>query len=298
MMRAYLSFLPALVLFTTSLLADDTFTAASLEALGGKVTLKEEVVTEVAFKDSAKIGDAELAAIGKLSGLKSLTLYGKCRGLNDATVGHLKALSRLEALHTEGAELSDAGLEGLAALGNLQAVSFFHLSLANKSFTGKGLVHLKKCPKLQRLTVAGIFMGDEGFAAISEMVQLRDLRTWHTYQTQAANGMIAKLPNLVSLQMGQRLPQREKKPVSFDNETLKVYATMTTLEKLDLSEADLTLDGLRELKKLPRLKSLVLHDMEFAAADLEQLRSEMPTVKIEFLPMTDEQREKLKKYLE
>jgi len=303
-MRTLLTFLPALALLTSPLLADDNAAITGrLQELGGKVTLKDGVINAVTFNDCSKLGEPEMEAIGKLISLKTLTLYGKCRILNDATVHHLKGLTQLENLSTEGAELGDAGLEGLTALVNLRSLSFFHLSLGNKAFTGRGFAHLKKIPNLQKLTAAGIYMGDEGFAAIAEITQLQDLRTWHTYQTQSANAHLARMPNLTGLQMGQRLPRRNadstRAPVSLSDESLPIFATMTKLQSLNLGEAALSLDALRKLKALPSLKTLTLHDMELSEGDLEQLKKDLPTVKVTFEPMTsDKQRETLRKYLE
>ncbi|MBI3878938.1 MAG: hypothetical protein HY301_02605, partial [Verrucomicrobia bacterium] len=147
--------------------ADDTAAAKQLRALGAEVAEAGGVVTKLTFKDCSKLGDAEFRAIGQLTHLKALTLYGKCHGLTDATAPHLAGLKELEELGTDGAQLTDAGLKHLAVLPELRRASFFHTSFGMKGFTGVGFGALKACPKLERLTVAGISMGDDGFAAIA-----------------------------------------------------------------------------------------------------------------------------------
>ena len=284
-------------LITSGLRAEDVAVAKQLEALGGKVTQKDGVVTQVEFKDCTKIGDAELRAIGQLANLKSLTLYGRLHGLNDATVGHLKGLQKLESLSTDGAQLTDAGLAQLSALANLRSASFFHLSFRMEGFTGTGFAAWKALPKLERLTVAGMSMGDEGFAAIATLTGLRDLSTWHTYQTEAGNAAIATLPNLTGLKVGQRLPHAGAKAPSLSDASLATLVKIKTLESLKIGEAHFTLEALRALKAMPKLKQLAIYESDIGIADVEKLRAELPGVKIDFHPLTDEQRKKLETYL-
>ena len=281
----------------TSSSADDTATANKIEALGGKVTVKDGVVTELMFRDCSKLGDAEFRAIGELKHLKSLTLYGKCHGLTDATIAHLTGLTELESIGTDGAQLTDDGLKAFTMLTNLKSASFFHTSFGMKGFTGIGFGWLKGCPKLEKLTVAGISMGDEGFAAISQITQLRELRTWHTYQTEAGNAHIAKLPHLTSLHLGQRLPGHGNKAQSLSDNSLATLAKMTALESLKIGEAHFTVDALLALKSLPKLARLSLYETDLTAPDVERLRSEMKNVKIDFEPLTGEQKKKFEMYL-
>ena len=277
--------------------ADDAPIAKQLEALGAKVTQADGAVSQVNLTDCSKIGDAELRAIGQLAHLKTLVLYGGCKGLNDQTVPHLAALKELEVLGTEGAQLSDAGLKHLAALSSVRQMSFFHLSLELPGFTGAGFVHLKACPKLERLTVAGIKMGDEGFAAIGTLSQLRDFSTWHTWQTEAANAMLAKLPNLTKLKLGQRMPNPSKTGPSLSEASIPTLLTMQNLESLNIGEAHFTLGELSKLKGLPKLKLLTLWATDFPEADVEKLRAVLPGVKIDYQPMTPDQQKKFDQYL-
>ena len=277
--------------------ADDAAITKQIEVLGGKVTAKDGIVTELTFRDCSKLGDAEFRAIGELKHLKSLTLYGKCHGLTDATIAHLTGLAELESIGTDGAQLTDDGLKAFTMLTNLKSASFFHTSFGMKGFTGTGFGWLKACPKLEKLTVAGISMGDEGFAAISQITRLRELRTWHTYQTEAGNAHIAKLPHLTSLNIGQRLPGHGNKAQSLSDASLPTLAKITTLESLKIGEAHFTVDALLALKSLPKLSKLSLYETDLTVADVERLRSEMKNVKIEFEPLTEEQKRKFEMYL-
>lgn len=285
----------ALLTLAATLHADDAATARQLEALGGKVKLTGGAVTELTFTDCAKLGAAEFQAIGQLSELKSLTLFGGKQTLTDETVGHLLGLAKLESFSCEGARLSDAGLARLAALQNLRSAAFFHLSFRLEGFTGQGFAAWKTIPKLERLTVAGMSMADEGFAAIAQIGTLRDLSTWHTYQTASGNAEIAKLP-LASLRVGQRLPRPGAAP-SLDDSSLTTFSRMKTLQTLKIMEARLTATGLRALAALPALKSVTITESNVSEADLKAAAEALPSVKLDYQPPTEEQQKKLEMYL-
>lgn len=275
--------------------ADDVATATALRALGGQITESGGAVTKVSFRDCSKLGAAEFAAIGQLKALKSLTLYGSCKGLNDETLAHFAGLTALEDLGTDGIQVTDAGLKHLANLPNLRTASFFHIAFPDKGFTGAGFAAFKSLPKLERLTVAGTPFNDKGMAAVAELTQLKEFRTWHTYQTQAGNEHLLKLTGLRSLMLGQRLRQYGGKPnaLSIDDTTLATLAKLKSLETLALDEVRLTHAGLARLKALPNLKKLTLQRADIPEADIAKLRADLPNVTIEWKPLTEDERKKL-----
>lgn len=296
MLRPILSVI-GLMIVVGSARAEDDAAIARLESLGGKVTRSNGMVTAVSFTDCSKLGEAEFRALGQLPHLKSLTLYGNCKGLTDETLPLLASLKSLETLGIDGAQLSDDGLKGFVPLQALKSISFFHLSFRKEGFRGTGFVAFKDLPKLQKLTVAGMSMGDEGFAAIAKITQLKDLATWHTYQTEAGNKEIAKLPNLVRLHLGQRLPHQGAKEPSLSEASITTLLQMKTLESLKLGEARFTGTSLARLKELPQLKQLSIYETDITLAEIEQLKKDLPQMKVEFQPLTAEQRKKLEMYL-
>jgi len=284
-----------LLAWPTALRADDAATAATLRALGGEVAQTGGAVTKIYFKDCSRLGAAEFKQIGQLKSLKSLTLYGKCHGLTDETLAHLSGLTALEELGTDGIQVTDAGLKHLANLPNLRSASFFHIAFPDKGFTGAGFAAFKSLPKLERLTVAGTPFNDKGMAAVAELTQLKEFRTWHTYQTQAGNEHLLKLTGLRSLMLGQRLRQYGGKPngLSIDDSTLATMAKLKSLESLGLDEVRLTHAGLVQLKALPNLKKLSLQRADIPEADIAKLRADLPKVTIEWKPLTEDERKKL-----
>ena len=279
--------------------AGDSVISAKLIELGGQVTQTDRVATKVFFKDCSKLGDTEFRWIGQLKELKTLTLYGQCKGLTDETLPHLSGLTKLEELGTDGIQVTDAGLAKFTALTNLRSLSFFHPSYGMKGFDGSGFAALKALPKLERLTIAGTPFDDKGMAAVAEIKQLRDFRMWHTHQSPAGNEFLAKLPELKSLWLGQRLRRYDggSNAASLDDSKFDVLTRLKTLESLTLDEARLSLAALQRLQELPRLRKLELRRIDIPAADVESLKSLLPSVAIEWKPLTDDERMKLDSFL-
>jgi hypothetical protein len=197
-------------------------------------------------------------------------------------------------------QVTDDGLAKLVVLSNLRSLSFFHPSFGMKGFDGRGFAALKGLPRLQRLTIAGTPFSDQGMAAIAMIPQLQDFRTWHTYQTGAGNAALAKLPKLKTLWLGQRLRHYDgtSNAASLDDSTFEILVKLTSLETLTLDEARLSLAALRRLSELPKLKKLELRRIDISAAEIEVLKASLPSVKIEWMPLTDEERSKLTAYLQ
>lgn len=281
------------------LFAGEAEIAAKLRALGGTVTESDGAVTKIMLRECSKLGADDFQQIGQLKQLKSLTLFGSCRGLNDQTLPMLAGLQQLEEMGTDGVQLSDAGLEHFKPLVNLRSLAFFHISFQLPGFTGAGFAHLKSLPKLERLTVAGTTFNDEGMAAIGQLTQLKEFRTWHTFQTQAGNVHLAKLTQLRSLMVGQRLRNYAMKPcpVSLDNASVPTLAQIASLESLGFDEVRLTAAGLQSLKSLTKLKKLTLNRTDISDDDLAKLRAELKGVTIERKPLDETEKAALEKML-
>ena len=79
---------------------------------------------------------------------------------------------------------------------------------------------------------------------------------------------------------------------SLDDEALKIVSQFKTLERLELTEARLD-SGLQELTKLPNLKSLKFKWVDTPAETQKRLQQLLPDAKIEWTPITDDDREAL-----
>jgi len=284
--NSHTSLITSLCLWSLSCLAAPS--AEALNKLGAKITESGGVITQVQVKCDA-FTEADFRTLGECSTIKKLTISGKT--ITDATLPLLAGLTELEELSTDGIQLTDEGYRHFAAFKKLRSLALFHPAFRSKEFTGSGLAHLKKLPNLERLTFAGSTAGDAAMTAIGEITQLKVFSTWHTAQTQAGNAHLLKLTNLTSLRMGQRLPSGKDSPISFDESTFATIAQMKSLEALELFEARLTAKIIPQLKALPKLTKLKIHTTEISAADVEAIKAALPTVTVDWKPITAEEQE-------
>lgn len=277
---------------------NDGAAAEILRKAGAEVTLsKDGVATAVRVDDLKNFTDKEFEILGRLAHLKMLSTSGE--QLNDKTLSYLTGLVELEDLSTNAAKFSDDGLWQLALLTNLKQIKFFHTSLRQTNFTGRGFAQFTELKNLRRLTVAGCPFNDEGMAAVGKLTQLENFRTWHTYQTEAGNEHLKQLTNLKSLMLGNRLRQYGGKPNphSLTDKTLDTIAELKSLDTLTLTEQNFSLDALLKLKQLPNLTRLDLSQVDLKETDLEKLREALSKTKIDFKPMTAEDRARLERLL-
>jgi hypothetical protein len=267
--------LVALALLSGLASADDAEIGKLLKAKGGQITESKGLVTAITIPDGSKLTDEEFRQLTRLAHLKTLSLSN---GLNDDRLSQLTALSNLEYLQTNLAQITDDGVKPLAQLKDLKNLKFFH---PGKAFSGAGLAHLAKMPNLERLTVAGsLAFNDDGMAAVAQLSGLKEFRTWHAGATNEGVKKLKELKNLQSLYLGQRLTY--KPPACPTDETIAILTEFKSLESLQLDEARLTFGALQQLKQLPALKKLTLGGIDVAKEDVERLRRELPSVKIEW----------------
>ena len=274
----------------TTRAADEPEIAGRLRELGVEVTVRDGAVVDARADKLAKDG---YRVVGECTSLRSLSVSGTAEALSAETLPLLAGLVNLESLNTNQSRLADDDYRLFAPLRNLKRLALYHPSIRMPEFTGRGLAHLSALPALEALTYAGTDTGDEALAAVGTLKGLRNFRTWHTGQTQAGMAHLAKLENLVALRLGQRLPGWGSPEPSFDGSTIPVIAGMKALEQLELTEARLTAADLAPLAGLPRLKRLVILTCDIPPADVEKLRDDLPGVKIEFTPLSAEEREKV-----
>jgi hypothetical protein len=281
----------------TTTTADDRAAVERLRKAGVVLTETTGVVTGAFIKDTADMTDDNFVVLGSLKNLKTLNISSK--KLNDHTLCLLTGMTAPEALLTDSAQFTDAGLAQLTKFPNLKHIAFIHTSLKSKDFTGTGLAALAAMPNLRRLGVGGCRFNDEGMAAVAKLTHLEDLRIGHTYQTEAGNVHLKALSNLKILHLGQSLQPyvNSSNALSLTEATLKVLVELKSLETLQLSEARYTADALARLKVLPKLKRLKLNQIDIPTDDVAKLKAALPNVTVDWKPLSDEDRAKLDKFL-
>ena len=127
------------------------------------------------------------------------------------------------------------------------------------------------------------------------MEDIAGIRQAATAITAATNGHFP----LADDGVGQRLRQYNGKPnaLSIDDATLATLAKMKGLETLSFDEVRLTHAGLTQLKALPNLKKLILQRADISEEDIAKLRADLPSVTLEWKPLTDVERKALDGFL-
>src|SRR6478672_10137472 len=101
--------------------ADDRAAVERLRKAGVVLTETTGVVTGALIKDTADMTDDNFTALGSLKNLKTLNISSN--KLNDDTLGPLTGMTALEALLTDSAQFSDAGLAQFAKFANLKHIA-------------------------------------------------------------------------------------------------------------------------------------------------------------------------------
>ncbi|MBA2116020.1 hypothetical protein [Bremerella alba] len=284
-----------LIAFTPALLLAAEPSLAAFEKINAKVQVRDGAVYSLSANCDGYTDD-DYQLISQLKTLKSLSISGK--DFRDEQLKMLAGLKNLESIMINGTVLTDDGYQHFTAFAKLKRLSIFHPSRKLDTFNGSGLSHLKAMPGLESLTFAGATAGDQALQAVGQLTQLRSFREWHNTETSDGLKHLAKLKNLKSIRLGQRLPSWGKDtPASFDNDSIAILAKMPSLESIELTEARLNYDAVVQLKQLPNLKTLKISQVAISPEDIDKLKEAMPNVEIKWEPLTEEQAAMLTKKL-
>ncbi len=221
----------------------DPYDAAFFAHLGELTTLESLNVI------ATKLGDDGIAPLGKLTNLKSLRF-------------------------TNNGKLSDAGLEKLAGLKNLEIFSFVGTAMKGHAFAkfegwtrltrcsfrgssidDEGLRHIcERFPNLESLVLAHAKFTDVGAAHLARMTKLKGLELGTHNATAAALQNISALP-LEYLQLGEGFTA----PAA-----IQAIRGIKTLKRLTLTDCKLTADDdLKTVAAMKHLENLELSNIAF-----------------------------------
>ncbi len=266
--------------------------AAFFEALGADVGRSNETgkVLDINFsqRDASQLRDDHLRELVGLPWLNRIWLNDAKVG--DAGMAHLGRLTNLDILDLTGTRVSDTGLAHLAGLTSLET-----LCLRNTAVTGRGLVHLEGMKKLwtldlygAKVTDAGLAAGvggvnlsgcrylnlggtrisDDGLACLKELKHSIGLGLRDTRITASGLAHLRFVPNLVGLDLTL---------TAVDDKACVQLAKIVTLEGVSLNETRVTVAGLRKLKNLPKLRSLEFRGIKYSDKEKEELLDDMPS---------------------
>lgn len=155
----------------------------------GKLPAEKFAVERIDFPYGTRISDADLAPLGRLTGLQSLILTGTPVG--DGAALHLVKIAGLTDLHLADTKMGDDGVVRLKELKGLRL-----MTLAGTSVGDRSVVSLGELLNLEDLNLHNTAIGDLSVAAIAKCPKLRVL---HLTRTNVTDGGLTHLAGVKTL---------------------------------------------------------------------------------------------------
>lgn len=272
---------------------------------------------------SASISNEHLEPLAQLKSLQFLNLEGNYL-VDEEGIQHLSNLNSLQFLNLRSCMMTDTGLSHFKNLRSLHTL-ILPSSKNQKIITHQGVTHLSSCSSLQNLTLEIMGSDSEqAIEKLAKLTSLRNLNlSIHTIQGKSLDcfselsslesltircnvykGNVIQLSNLpclksldltnffVTNQDLERISQLSSLKslklyagCKFDDEGIKELAKLEYLEHLNLSQCNMTVEGLGDLfSHLKSLKTLCLTG-DFSKINeqaFEDLKSLYPNVEFFF----------------
>jgi Leucine-rich repeat (LRR) protein len=250
-------------------LEGNSLTDTGLKYLAGLTNLQQLDLSQPRWDHShMEITDDGLTNLSNLTKLQGLSI----EGLEKVTDVGLKHLSRLT-------ELRNFAFAGSAV--TTENISFSHLrslDLTGSQVTDATLDNLGRFHDLQKLSLVYTSVTDAGMTRIAALKELRQVVLDSGLITDAGIARLRTLPNLESVGLSGTV---------VSDASLRSLAEIKSLTRLTLTvrgepginpDGHFTMDGLLQLKNLPRLRNLtinglVLPDGWLGVRELKQLTS-------------------------
>jgi hypothetical protein len=221
--------------------------------------------------------------LGHLSALESLNIIST--KFSDPWMPSIAKLTTLKSLRfTNNGKLTDAGLERLAGLKDMESFNFVGTAMTGRAFAKfDGWTHLTKCsfrgssiddeglqqlcehfPNLQNISLAHAKFTDTGAKHLARLTKLQGLEIGTHNATPACLSNLTGLP-LEYLQLGDGLDSTEG---------IAACKPIRTLRRLTLTHCDhLSDDGLKLAADLTQLQQLEIGGLELPDERVGQLRA-------------------------
>ncbi len=196
-------------------------------------------------QDSNRVTADGLQAIGKLTNLNTLFLFGKILG----------AVESQEMPH-----VTDQLLAGWSP----QLKNLKELQIADCDLTDEGMILLSKLPSLTLLGLFGqVQISQRGREALGTMTTLRELTLTDPGMTDDDLKLLGQLTNLEALSLSQA--------EELTDDALAALAALKRLDRLSVSSSKITGRGMAALKGLGHLQTLNLYGDPINDAGVETI---------------------------
>ena len=270
---------------------DDPYDAAFIEHLGHIPALESVKIV------ATKIEDSWLPPLLKLKNLKSLSMEGTARGLpgnrpalGDPSLARLKALTQCPMLTSLElayfGQATDAGLEQLAGLKNLESFTF-----RGSPVKGHGFAKFEGWTRLKKINFHSNNLDDEGLGYVCEKFpNLEFIKLWHSRLiTDASADHLKKLKKLTGIEIScskataglvKHLRQLPMEYVALEygvntpaSDAIDTVKSIPTLRRLKLAADALTDTDLATLASATQVHDLSLAGLDLPDARLPQLQA-------------------------
>jgi hypothetical protein len=239
---------------------DQARVVAAIRSVGGIVQYEHQFDRRGNFLEAAEpiapawlrrwIGDDFFVTVSQVAFLTSPAPSGGEWTVNtqvtDETLKQLAALPSLTGLSLRADELSDAGLETISHLRQLE-----RLSVSAWKITDAGVAHLARLTRLKGLELLGINLSDESIAAVASLPRLESLQLRGGRMTNAGLAHLRRIRTLRGLTICADAPHIPGTEIN--GAGLVAVAELSQLENLALMcvrSSDAQLEPLARLTKL------------------------------------------------
>ena len=204
----------------------------------------------------------------------------------DDAVRHLKPLANLEILSLYDCKMTGDGLEGLAGKQHLRKLYLHGAGMKSGPQRDilRGFQHLASCPSLEGINLEETSVDDAGLADIAKIKSLQSLSVGSDKITDDGLRHFAGHPNLRSLSYcgkgwgWMHLGVTEKCFVHLPN--------IPNLRSLSVC-CNITTEGLKSLKQIPKLESLRVDWPTMTQTELNELRKQLPNCRVTSIYLID-----------
>ncbi len=258
--------------------ADAQLTKTRLDALGKRAKYRLDdagKMAEITIEDGAELTGDDIALFGRLGDLRALRIQN-CRALDDAMVGRLTGLGKLDTLALTNSVITDAGVQTI-----VQAFpELVELDLSsNTNMTGAALKTIAGLAKLERLSLLQNRFNDLNTRRLSKMSQLRSLDLRGNMEAgDMTLAVVGKLPQLTAL---------KHRSTAVTDSGLADLAASQSLESLLMQDFAITSAAGPELAKLSKLSSLEIFRCQGFGSDGVFALAGMPLTRLTLRDLPD-----------
>jgi beta-lactamase regulating signal transducer with metallopeptidase domain/Leucine-rich repeat (LRR) protein len=211
---------------------------------------------DMLMTEGTGIADDQLQHIGQLTGLRFVE-FEEAR-ITDAGVQHLIGLKQLQTLRLSAFDVHEDGFgvgdDAMGVVAFLPALESIDLRLTK--VTDEGMARLKFCKSLRSVSIPGTAVTDAGLRSLARLPRLMSL-SLGVYDEGAAVGD----EGMRTVGRMTKLRWLDLSGTKVSNKGLQRLAPLANLEELSIDETQITNDGLSALAPLTGLKSLRAYNL-------------------------------------